>query len=257
MRKRVVELILVVALVGSMADLVRGEFGPAPQPPDPEWMYVQEDIDADGSLEKLSFLTRDRFVFGAIHIGNDVPGSYTDDYVGLEGPTYTVTSGSDSPATLLLEYSTEYIENVATLVSDSGGILTTEWTSGSIRLIRTMDLNLQRGLMNFTIENIGSTTWESVAFTETHRFDDFQEIFTGDFDPDGQLIGTNSFMTVGFPVFGMVYAPVPDTLTVSVGGFTPSQATFELGDLEPGQSKSVQLSIVWSTANDATTARER
>ena len=255
MKKRVVELLLIAALIGSMADFSRGEIGPTPQPEEPKWMYVLEDIDSNGELDKLSFLTRDRYVFGAIHIGNDVPGHYTDDYVGLDRPRYTVTSRSGS--TTLLDYDTEHIENEATLVSDTGGILTTEWTSGSIRLTRAMDLNLQRGLMNFTIKNIGSTVLESVTFTETHDFDDFQEVFTGDFDPAGQLIGTNDFITSGFPVFGMVYAPVPETLTVSVGGYTPSQATFELGDLDPGQSKSVQLSIVWSTSDDATTAREQ
>jgi hypothetical protein len=257
MKKRVVELLLIAAFVGSMAHFSRGEFGPTPEPEEPEWMYVEEDVDGNGELDKLSFLTRDRYVFGAIHLGNDVPGSYDGDFVGLCNPRYTVTSVSGGTTTTLLDYGTEDIVNEASLVSDSGGILATEWTGGPIHLTRAMDLDPLRGLMNFTIKNIGSTVLESVTFTETHHFDDFQEVFTDDFDPAGQLIGTNDYQTIGYPVFGMVYAPVPETLTVSGGSYTPSEATFELGDLNPGQSKSVQLSIVWSTSNNASTAREQ
>ncbi len=229
------------------------ESGPTPDPEEPLWMYIWDDIDGDGLLERIYFLTRDEFIFGSVFENmpamipyNDTPGSFSGDNVGMRSPGYQVMGDSS----VLLDY---FLNDTApaTSVSAIGGTLVTVWEDNDIRLTRTAELTSDRFLLTFTIENLGSDTVGDVSFVEKHRFDDGQSIFNEDKYEGGQLLGVDHPGLHDRPLMGMVYSPVPDSLVVNDSAdFNPSIATFRLGDLEFGEEASVQLAVVWSTESD-------
>jgi hypothetical protein len=234
------------------------ESGPTPDPPDHLWMYVEDDIDGDGLLEKVYFLSRDEFMFGSVFENippsipyNDTPGSFTGDNVGIRSPRYQVISETGGIPDTLLDY--ELLDDTfsAVFVSDTGGTMVTTWEDNDVRLIRTAELTTERLLMTFTVENLGTGTMEDVKFVETHRFDDAQMIFNEDKYKGGQLLGIDHPGLHDAPLMGMVYNPVPDALRLDVdAAFDPSIAEFVLGDLDAGEEASVQLAVVWSTEAD-------
>lgn len=229
------------------------ESGPTPEPEEPLWMYIWDDIDGDGLLERIYFLTRDEFIFGSVFENipvmipyNDTPGSFFGDNIGMRSPGYQVMGDSS----VLLDY---FLNDTApaTSVSAIGGTLVTVWEDNDISLTRTAELTSERFLLTFTIENLGSHTVGDVSFVEKHRFDDGQSIFNEDKYEGGQLLGVDHPGLHDRPLMGMVYSPVPDSLVVNDSAdFDPSIATFLLGDLESGEEASVQLAVVWSTESD-------
>ncbi len=230
------------------------ETGPTPEPEGPLWMYVWEDIDGDGLLERIFFLTRDEFMFGSVFENippsipyNDNPGEFSGDNVGIRSPGYQVFADS----TPVLDYQLVDDTQSAALVSDVGGTMITTWEDNDIRLTRTAELTSERLLLTFTVENLGAETVLNASFVEKHRFDDGQMIFNEDKYKGGQLLGVDHPGLHDRPLMGMVYAPVPDSLTINENlAFDPSIATFLLGDIETGETASVHLAVVWSTEAD-------
>jgi hypothetical protein len=236
------------------------ETGPTPEPEEPLWMYIWDDIDGDGLLERIYFLTRDEFIFGSVFENipvmtpyNDTPGSFSGDNIGMRSPGYQVMDDTS----VLLDY---FLNDSApaTSVSAIGGTLVTVWEDNDIRLTRTAELTSERFLLTFTIENLGSDTLSDVSFVEKHRFDDGQSIFNEDKYEGGQLLGVDHPGLHDRPLMGMVYSPVPDSLVIDDSAdFDPSIATFLLGDLESGEEASVQLAMVWSTESDPADALDQ
>lgn len=262
MRKHIASLAVVFCLASALflsaIPVVATETGPTPDPPEPLWMYVWDDIDGDGELEKVYFLTRDEYVFGSVFENippslpyDDTPGSFRGDNVGLRSPDYEVIEDTGGSPNTLLHYRIIEISNSATFVSDTGGSLTTVWEGNDVRLTREADLDTERLLLTFTAKNLGIETLEDVSFVERHRFDDGQFVFNGDKYKGGQLIGLDHPGWHDRPLMGMVYAPVPDSLEIDhTLAFDPSTAVFLLGDLASGEEASVQLAVVWSTVDD-------
>lgn len=234
------------------------EIGPTPQPPESHWMYIWEDIDGDNLLERIYFLTRDEYMFGSVFENipptipyNDTPGSFGGDNVGIRSPDYQVISETGENQHVLLHYQISDVSNPAMFISDAGGLLTTTWEENDVRLTRKAELNKDRLLLTFAIENVGSERLVDLSFVERHRFDDGQFIFDGDEYKGGQLIGRDHPGWHDRPLMGMVYAPIPDSLIVDDSlAFDPSTATFLLGDLDPGERSEIQLAVVWSTLDD-------
>jgi hypothetical protein len=262
MRKYIASLAVVFCLASAFflgaIPVVAMETGPTPDPPEPLWMYIWEDIDGDGKLERIYFLTRDEYLFGSVFQGmppflpyDDTPGQFSGDNVGLRSPGYQVISDTSGTPNVQLEYQIQDVSSAATFVSDTGGTLTTVWEDNDVRLTREADLDTSRLLLTFTVRNLGMETLEDISFVEKHRFDDGQFIFNGDKYKGGQLIGIDHPGEHDLPVMGMVYAPVPDLLEIEEPlDFDPSTATFLLGDLASGEEASVQLAVVWSTSDD-------
>jgi len=230
------------------------EVGPVPEPPDHEWTYVLQDIDEDGEEDKIGFLSRDYHIFGSLFrpAQPDKPPYVSGDYVGLYYPQYTVTSNREGMEHTLLHYHITD-KHSPDSVSPGGGTIVTRWSGDSVELTRTVNLNTERCLMEFTIRNTGAETLQDVGFMETHGFDDRHYVFNGDEYPGGQLIGMNMAATRGYPVFGMVYSPVPDSLEIPVY----AEARYNFGDLQPDETKEVILSIVWSTSSNPSLAKEQ
>jgi hypothetical protein len=228
-------------------------------------MYILDDIDGDGLLEKIYFLSRDEFVFGSVFANvppsipyNDNPGSFSGDNIGLRSPGYEVVSDTGGILDVLLDYELVDERNTAVFVSDSGGTMITTWEDNGVRLTRTAVLNSERLLLTFEIKNIGAGTIEGMSFVEKHRFDDSQVIFNEDKYKGGQLLGIDHPGLHDAPLMGMVYNPVPDSITVDDSlTFDPSTATFVLGDLDAGEEASVQLAVVWSTESDPADALDQ
>lgn len=268
MTRRISSSAMVFLIVSSLTlgvfPVLAIETGPTPEPEEPLWMYVWDDVDGDGLLEKVYFLTRDDFLFGSVFEGtppsvpyNDVPGRFSGDNVGLRSPGYQIISDSEGNANVLLDYEITH-SNSATFVSDTGGVLSTVWEDNDVRLTRMADLDEERLLLTFTVENLGTGTLEDVSFVEKHKFDDGQFIFEGDKYKGGQLIGVDHPGLHDRPVMGMVYAPVPDSLEIDYSiAFDPSIATFILGDLAAGDDISVQLAMVWSNVRDPDEAHDQ
>ena len=241
------------------------ETGPTPDPPEHQWMYIWEDIDGDGLDERIYFLSRDEFLFGSVFENippsipyNDTPGSFFGDNVGLRSPGYQIISDANSSPNSLLDYQLVDDTFSATFISDTGGTMVTTWEDNDVRLTRTAVLTSERLLMTFTIENLGSDDLHDVSFVERHRFDDGQQIFNEDKYKGGQLLGIDHPGLHDRPLMGMVYNPVPDSLTIEENlSFDPSTATFLLGDLDSGGTASVQLAVVWSTEGDPDDAKEQ
>ncbi|UCD92826.1 MAG: hypothetical protein JSV43_02600, partial [Methanobacteriota archaeon] len=121
--------ILIGTLITSSFAVVATETGPIPDPEDSMWMYVMDDVDGDGLLEKVYFLTRDDFMFGSMFEGspptipyNDNPGEFSGDNVGIRAPGYQIVSDTDGSTNVLLDYQISH-SNSAIFVSDTGGVL--------------------------------------------------------------------------------------------------------------------------------------
>lgn len=269
MRTKVKSIIVVYSLVtisffGALPVLAT-ETGPTPDPPEHQWMYIWEDIDGDGLDERIYFLNRDEFMFGSVFENippsipyNDTPGSFSGDNVGMRSPGYQVVSDTNTGPDLLLDYHLVDDTASATFVSDTGGTMVTTWEDNDVRLTRTAELTSERLLMTLTIENLGADDLEDVSFVEKHRFDDAQAIFNEDKYKGGQLLGIDHPGWHDAPLMGMVYNPVPDSLTIEEAlAFDPSTAEFLLGDLDSGETASVQLAVVWSTESDPDDAKEQ
>jgi hypothetical protein len=256
-------LLVVSLLTFGVFPVMAIESGPTPEPDEPKWMYIWDDIDGDGLLERIYFLTRDEFVFGSVFENIppsvpyvDTPGSFSGDNIGLRSPGYQVVTGEKENPTILLDY---FLNDTApaSFVSDSGGTLVTVWEENDIRLTRTAELTSERFLLTFTVQNLGEDPVDDVSFVEKHRFDDGQSIFNEDKYQGGQLLGVDHPGWHDRPLMGMVYSPVPDSLVVNDSlAFDPSIATFMVGDLESGETASVQLAIVWSTQSDPDDAQD-
>lgn len=253
----VVYSMVTVSFFGALPVLAM-ESGPTPDPPDHLYMYIEDDIDGDGLLEKIYFLSRDEFMFGSVFENippsipyNDTPGSFTGDNVGIRSPGYEVISESGGIPDTLLDYELVDETYSAVLVSDTGGTMVTTWEDNDVRLTRTAELTSERLLLTFTVKNLGTGTMEDMTFVEKHRFDDAQMIFNEDKYKGGQLLGIDHPGLHDAPLMGMVYNPVPDALTIDDAlSFDPSTAEFVLGDLDAGEEVSVQLAVVWSTESD-------
>ncbi|MEE9223702.1 MAG: hypothetical protein V3U51_03025 [Thermoplasmata archaeon] len=234
------------------------ESGPTPDPPDHLWMYIEDDIDGDGLLEKIYFLSRDEFLFGSVFENippsipyDDTPGSFAGDNVGIRSPGYQVISESGGISDILLDYGRVDETYSAVFVSDTGGTMVTIWEDNDVRLTRTAELTSERLLLTFTVENLGTETMEDMTFVEKHRFDDSQVVFNEDKYKGGQLLGIDHPGLHDMPLMGMVYNPVPDSITIDDSlAFDPSTATFVLGDLDAGEEVDVQLAVVWSTESN-------
>ncbi len=241
------------------------ETGPTPDPSEHQWMYIWEDIDGDGLDERIYFLSRDEFLFGSVFENippsipyNDTPGSFSGDNVGLRSPGYQIFSDTNSAPNALLDYQLVNDTFSATFISDTGGTIITTWEDNNVRLTRVAELTSERLLMTFTIQNDGPDDLSDVSFVEKHRFDDAQQIFNEDKYKGGQLLGIDHPGLHDAPLMGMVYNPVPDSLTIDDDlAFDPSTATFMLGDLGSGDAYSVQLAVVWSTESDPDDAKEQ
>ncbi len=255
---------LVSFLMMSALTVVASETGPIPEPEDSLWMYVMDDVDGDGLLEKVYFLTRDDFMFGSVFEGtpptipyDDTPGEFSGDNVGLKSPGYEIASDAGGTPNILLDYEISD-SNSAIFISDTGGVLSTIWEDNDVRLTRMADLDQERLLITFTLKNLGTEALEDVSFAEKHKFDDGQFIFEGDKYEGGQLIGVDHPGLHDRPVMGMVYVPVPDSLEINYDvAFDPSVATFLLGDLASGEEASVQLAVVWSNVSDPDEAQDQ
>lgn len=253
--KSVRAIFVVSILTFGVLPVAAMESGPTPEPEESLWMYIWEDIDGDGLLERIYFLTRDEFMFGSVFENlppsipyNDTPGEFSGDNVGIRSPGYQVLAGATGSPSVLLDYQLVDDTQSATLVSETGGTLITTWEDNDIRLTRTAELTYERLLLTFTVENLGTETVQDVSFVEKHRFDDGQIVFNEDKYKGGQLLGIDHPGLHDRPLMGMVYAPVPDTLTIKDGlSFDPSTATFLLGNLESGETATVNLAVVWST----------
>ncbi|MCK4443511.1 MAG: hypothetical protein KAW09_03140, partial [Thermoplasmata archaeon] len=269
MKTNVMSILIVYSLLTvsffGVIPVLATETGPTPDPPEHLWMFIWEDIDGDGLDERIYFLNRDEFMFGSVFENvppsipyNDTPGSFSGDNVGLRSPGYQVIASTGGTQNVLLDYALVDDTFAATLVSDTRGMIVTKWADNGFTLIRTADLTSERLLMTFTVENTGPNTAEDVYFVEKHTFDDGQSIFNEDKYKGGQLLGVDHPGLHDRPLMGMVYSPVPDSMTVDDAlAFDPSTASFLLGDLEPGESASVHLAVVWSTESDPDEAKDQ
>lgn len=252
--KSVRAIFVVGLMIFGILPVMALESGPSPEPEEPLWMYIWEDIDGDGLLERIYFLTRDEFMFGSVFENippsvpyNDTPGEFSGDNVGIRSPGYQVIGDSS----VLIDYQLVDDTQSAVQVSDTGGTLITTWEDNNALLTRRAELTTERLLLTFTVENLGAETILNASFVEKHRFDDGQMIFNEDKYKGGQLLGIDHPGLHDRPLMGMVYAPVPEYLTISEDlAFDPSTATFLLGDIGPGETVSVHLAVVWSTEAD-------